>query len=59
MMGLTPREVDALTLPEMLAMLEGFRRFHGGEEETPAPSLDAFLTALAEHRNAERERAPG
>ena len=57
MMSLTPREVDALTLPEMLAMLEGFRRFHGGE--APAPSLDAFLTALAEHRNAEREKAPG
>ncbi|UHC19192.1 hypothetical protein LRS73_17900 [Methylobacterium currus] len=52
MMGLTPRQVDALTLPEMLAMLEGFRRFHGGEDEAPAPSLDAFLRALAEHERA-------
>jgi hypothetical protein len=52
MMGLTPRQVDALTLPEMAAMFEGFRRFHGGEEEADAPDEDAFFQALAEARAA-------
>lgn len=49
-MGLTPREVDALTLPEMAAMFEGFRRFHGGQEEAEAPDEGEFFRALAEAR---------
>jgi hypothetical protein len=51
MMGLTPRQVDALTLPEMAAMFEGFRQFHSGakpDEEPEDPSLDAFFAARAE-----------
>ncbi len=51
MMGLTPRQVDALTLPEMAAMFEGFRQFHAGgkpDEEPDEPSLDAFFAARAE-----------
>ena len=51
-MGLTPRQVDALTLPEMAAMFEGFRRFHGGEDRADAPDEDEFFRALAEARAA-------
>lgn len=50
-MGLTPRQVDALTLPEMAAMFEGFRQFHSGkspDDEPDEPSLDAFYAARAE-----------
>lgn len=51
MMGLTPRQVDALTLPEMAAMFEGFRQFHSGnnpDDDPEEPSLDAFFAARAE-----------
>ncbi|HVL73318.1 MAG TPA: hypothetical protein VM434_15735 [Beijerinckiaceae bacterium] len=46
-MGLSPREVDRLTLAELAAMAEGFRRFHGAKDDE-APSVDAFLEALAD-----------
>ena len=48
MMGLSPRQVDALTLPELAAMFDGFRRFHGAAEQPDEPDVDAFYQALAE-----------
>lgn len=48
MMGLTPRAIDALTLPELAAMFEGFRRFHAGETPPDEPDMDEFFRALGE-----------
>lgn len=50
-MGLTPRQIDALTLPELAAMFDGFRRFHSGKDEADEPDepdMDEFYRALAE-----------
>ncbi len=49
-MGLTPRQIDALTLPELAAMFDGFRQFHGGasDDAPEEPSLDAFFAHRAE-----------
>lgn len=52
MMGLTPRQIDALTLPELAAMFEGFRRFHSGEERAEEPDMDEFFRALGEAQAA-------
>lgn len=49
-MGLTPRQVDALSIAEMVAMGEGFRAFHGAEDKPEEPDLGEFYRALAEAR---------
>ncbi|ACL62056.1 hypothetical protein Mnod_7317 [Methylobacterium nodulans ORS 2060] len=49
-MGLTPRQIDALAIAEMIAMGEGFRAFHGAEDRPEEPDLDEFYRALAEAR---------
>lgn len=46
-LGLSPRDIDALTLAELSAVIEGFRRFHGADEAAE-PDMDEFLRGLAE-----------
>lgn len=51
-MGLTPPQVDGITLPAMAAMFAGFRQFHNGEDRADEPDEDEFFRALAEARAA-------
>lgn len=52
MMGLDARRVDALTLPEFRAMLDGFASFHGGGSTDV--SRDEYEAILAEEMAAGR-----
>ena len=51
-MGLTPPEIDVMTLPGMAAMFDGFRQFHSGEDRADEPDEAEFFRALAEARAA-------
>lgn len=45
MMGLSPRDMDLLTLPEMAAMMDGFAQFHGGKESDAEEAEFAAMEA--------------
>jgi hypothetical protein len=38
-----------MTLPEFLAVVGGFDRFHAGKDEADEPSIDELYRALAEN----------
>lgn len=42
-MGFTPRQVDEMSLWELVAASDGFAKANGGEQQTEAPSYDEHL----------------
>lgn len=47
-MGLSPREVDRLSVWEFAACAEGYRAAHGAKDETAGPTGDIDDARLAE-----------
>ncbi|WP_226576678.1 hypothetical protein [Acuticoccus sediminis] len=44
-MGMTPMDVDRMSLSQWMAVLDGWNRSHGGDEQPEAPGLDALMRA--------------
>ena len=46
-MGFTPQQVGAMTLWQMTACIDGYKRANGGEPEAKPPSADEFFEQVA------------
>lgn len=45
-MGFTPRDVDAMSLWEFSAALDGYSKANGAEQEAEAPTYDEHLAMV-------------
>lgn len=49
-MGLAPADVDRLSLAQYIAVCEGWRLAHGGEEKPEPPTADEYYRLTGKRR---------